>query len=465
MPSAQCLVPNASCPPMPYSRNLWLVSWTSLLNDISSDMVYPLIGFFLTGSLGASAVVVGIIEGVAESLACFLKVGAGWWSDRVRHRKWFAVAGYAISVIGKALNAFAPAWGMVLAGRSLDKVGKGVRTAPRDALIAEEADPQHRGRAFGFHKAMDTTGAVLGVLIAYAALMWLGGSEQTVRQLMVVSLVPSILAIGVLMLVREKRVAPPPNTGAESAREAGQSMVARREASGEPLASSSAHEMGGPTKADTADPPRPPRALSLHPLKAWRALTPRLRAFYIIWFVFNLGASSDMFLFLWAHQLGATIPQVVLMYLAFNIVNALTSEPAGRLSDRVGRRAVLASGCAMYALVYAGFALCHGLEPDRAVAALFALFAIYGVQRALTDGVAKALVADLCPKDAKATALGLLDMLAGVGVLLASIVAGLLWEGAGAASMMWFGAGCAGLATLGLIVTQSTPRGATAPRP
>jgi MFS family permease len=418
---------------MRYSRNLWLVSWTSLLNDISSEMVYPLIGFFLTGSLGASALVVGIIEGVAESLACFLKVGSGWWSDHLRHRKWFAVAGYAISVVGKAFNALAPGWGLVLAGRSLDKVGKGVRTAPRDALIAEEADPAHRGRAFGFHKAMDTTGAVLGVIIAYAALMWLGGGVETVRRLMMFSLVPSILAIGVLMLVREKRVTGPSATGFRAA------------------------------DARAAGPPK--AAVSIHPIRAWRALTPRLRAFFGVWFVFNLGASSDMFLFLRARDVGATIPQVVLMYLVFNIVNAVTSEPAGLLSDRIGRRAVLAAGCAMYALVYAGFALV-GTVPSgtAALGALFTLFGIYGLQRALTDGVAKALVADLCPKDAKATALGLLDMLAGVGVLLASVVAGLLWDSAGANATLWFGAACAGVGAVGLVVVLGKPGAAVGSR-
>ncbi len=410
---------------MRISRNLWLVSWTSLLNDISSEMVYPLIGFFLTGSLGASALVVGIIEGIAESLACFLKVGSGWWSDRLRNRKWFAVAGYAVSIVGKAFNALAPGWGMVLAGRSLDKVGKGIRTAPRDALIAEEADPAHRGRAFGFHKAMDTTGAVLGVVIAYAALVWLGGSEETVRRLMVVSLVPSVLAIFVLMLVREKR------------RESG----VGGEESGR--ASKSAGIVSRP---------------SIHPVRAWRALPGRLRAFYIVWFIFNLGASSDMFLFLRAHGAGASIPQVVLMYLVFNIINAAASEPAGRLSDRVGRRRVLACGCGLYALVYAGFAMVDTVPQGNAVAMLFVLFGVYGVQRALTDGVAKALVADLCPPDAKATALGLLDMLAGVGVLLASIVAGWLWDEHGAGAMLWLGAGWARVGAGGVLVVKGERR-------
>lgn len=418
---------------MRISRNLWLVSWTSLLNDVSSEMVYPLIGFFLTGSLGASAVVVGVIEGIAESLACFLKVGSGWWSDRLRHRKWFAVAGYAVSIVGKALNALAAGWGMVLAGRSLDKVGKGIRAAPRDALIAEEADPAHRGRAFGFHKAMDTAGAVIGVIVAYLALLWLGGSEETVRRLMLVSLGPSILAIFVLMMVREKR-------GGRG------SGVGSRESGGEGSAS---------------------KPTSIHPVRAWRALSGRLRAFYIVWFIFNVGASSDMFLFLRAHDAGATIPQVVLMYLVFNIVNALTSEPAGRLSDRVGRRNVLAAGCGMYALVYAGFAMVRppdaGESGTGALTALFVLFGVYGLQRALTDGVAKALVADLCPKDAKATALGLLDMLAGVGVLLASVAAGWLWESRGAVAMLWFSAACAGVGAVGVLVVMGGLR-STAPR-
>ncbi len=394
---------------MRYSRNLWLVSLTSLLNDISSEMVYPLIGFFVTGSLGAPAAVVGVIEGVAESLASFLKIASGWWSDGIQHRRNFAVAGYVISILGKCLLAFASVWGLVLGGRALDKVGKGVRTAPRDALIAEEADPAHRGRAFGFHRAMDTAGAVIGVVIAYVALTRFGGTGELVPTLLKVSLIPAVLAVMVLSLVREK-----------------------------------------PARGTPGKKP----AMSLHPVKGWRSLTPRLRAYLIVWFVFNLGASSDLFLFLAAQRAGASIPQVVLMYLAFNVVAAACSEGAGRVSDKLGRRALLVTGGSMYAAIYAGFAwVTLSTDAHGAVPVLFGLFALYGLQRALTDGVAKALVADLAPPDAKATVLGLHDMLVGVGVLSASAIAGALWDAEGPAIALGFGAVCAGLGALGLGVT------------
>lgn len=402
---------------MRISRNLWLVSITSLLNDVSSEMVYPLIGFFLTGSLGASPLVVGIIEGISESLASFLKIASGWWSDRIRHRKNFAIAGYAISIVGKSLLGFAWIWGVVLGGRVLDKVGKGVRTAPRDALIADEADPAHHGRAFGFHRMMDTSGAVLGVVLALLALRAWGESEHTVRTLLRLSLVPSIIAVGVLMLVREKR-----------------------------------HEA-----PDAAGTPR--RPFPLHPVKAWHAMTPRLRAFMGVWFLFNLGASSDMFLFLRAKDAGATIPQVVAMYLVFNVVCAAASEPAGRLSDRIGRRTVLVTGCGLYGVVYALFAWSTSRPHDDAtLPILFAFFALYGIQRALTEGVAKALIADLSPPQSKATMLGLHECLVGIAVLLASLIAGFLWESAGHSSPFWFAAVCAatGAAGLSLVLVGKT---------
>lgn len=397
---------------MKISRNLWLVSLTSLLNDISSEMVYPLIGFFVTGTLGAPAGLVGVIEGIAESLASFLKLASGWWSDRVRHRRNFAVAGYAISIAGKCLLAFASAWGAVLAGRGLDKVGKGVRTAPRDALIAEEADPAHHGRAFGFHRAMDTAGAALGVVIAYGALERFGGSGDLVPTLLKISIVPAVLGVLVLMLVKERRR--------------------------EPVAPAA-------------------RPASLHPLRAWRALPSRLRGFLGVWFVFNLGASSDVMLFLTAHRAGATIPQVVLMYLVFNVFAAGLSHWAGRRSDRIGRKGTLVWSCAMYGVLYAGFAYVawHGEpeQPGRWVGVLFVLFALYGVQRALSEGVAKALVADLAPGEAKATVLGLHELLVGVGVLCAGVIAGAMWEASGPAVALGFGGACGVVGAVGLMFT------------
>jgi len=352
-------------------RNVILLGLTSLLTDISSEMVYPLLPFFLTATLGASPAVLGLIEGIAESTASLLKVFSGYLSDRLRRRLPLAILGYAGSVAGKILLVLAGGWGTVLAGRVVDRIGKGIRTAPREKRSRRSVRPAARGRAFGLHRAMDTAGAAAGVLLAYWFLVTDAGGYT---QIFAWSIIPALLGVLILVLVREHR-------------------------------------------------PQAPAALQ-PPSFRWSILPRRLRVFLIIVMVFTLGNSSNTFLLLRAHALQFTAADVLLLYLVYNAAYACCSYPAGRLSDLIGRRNLLIAGYLSYALVYLGFALLgDGTQPWI----LWALFAAYGIYSALTEGVEKALVADLAPAEHRATAIGLHATIVGVGLLPASFIAGQIW--------------------------------------
>ncbi len=394
---------------MRIGRTLLLVSLTSLLTDVSTEMVYPVLPLFLVMQLGAAPWIVGLIEGIGESLASLVKLGSGYWSDRLSRRKPLAVGGYAGSTAGKVALYLAFAWPMVLVGRVVDRIGKGVRTAPRDALIAESVDRKFLGRAFGFHRTMDTIGATIGVLLAYLVyVFWInrhGGAAAAVdgsgvdyRPLFLISLIPAALGVLMLLGVRE---APP--------------SLKRKEAQPFPL--------------------RP---------SAFRALPVRLKLFLAVTFVFALGNSSNQFLFLRANSVGHPQETVILLYLVYNITYALGAYPAGFLSDRIGRKRLLVAGYAVYGLTYVGFALLP--QPWMA----WGLFAVYGLYIAMTEGVEKALVAELSPKDAKATVLGLHAAAVGIGLFPASLLAGGLWGWLGAPAPFWLGGGLGLLAAAAL---------------
>ncbi len=380
--------------------NVIILGLTSFLTDISSEMVYPLLPLYLTSArIGATPAIVGLIEGFAESIASLLRVFSGYWSDRLQQRKPMAIIGYSGSVLGKVLLFLSSSWPLVLGGRLVDRFGKGIRTAPRDALIAESADAKSRGNAFGLHRAMDSAGASVGVIVSYILFVSLNDDFGSVFLL---SIIPAVLGVFVLFLVREKIA---------------------------------------PRRAEAAKPPREAWWRGLG--QRWRALDRRLKVFLVIVFVFTLGNSSNQFLLLRAKDRGFSDATVILMYLVFNLVYALISWPAGRLSDRVGRKPLLVAGYATYGLVYLGFAI---LAPS----ALWGLFAVYGVHIALTEGVEKALVADMAPKDLRATLIGLHATFTGIGLLPASVLAGFLWTTFGAAAPFYFGGAMGGLAALAL---------------
>jgi MFS family permease len=378
--------------------NIIILGIASFLTDVSTEMVYPLLPLYLTSArIGATPVLVGLIEGFAESIASLLRVFSGAWSDRIQKRKPIAILGYASSTIGKVVLYFSTTWVWVFAGRLADRFGKGIRTAPRDALIADSTTEQNRGSAFGLHRALDTAGASLGVILAYLLFVSNGTEFSTI---FVLSLIPAALGVGVLFFVREQR----------------------------------------PSRF-----PKPGRSVWWSDLGAhWRALDRRLKFFLGIIFIFALGNSSNQFLLLRAQDLGFDIATIILMYLVFNLVYALGSFPLGRLSDRIGRKRLLVLGYLTYGAVYFGFALASPL-------ALWGLFATYGLYYALTEGVEKALVSDIAPQKVRATLIGLHATFVGVGLLPASALAGFLWNAFGASAPLYFGGGMGVLAAIALL--------------
>jgi MFS family permease len=349
-------------------QNVRALGWISFANDLGSELAYPIVPLFLKSVLGASFAVVGVIEGVAEGVAVGLRGVSGWLSDRGggRRKPWI-VAGYGLTSFSRPLLAAANAWGIVLGARLVDRAGKAARTAPRDALIKDSTPPPLLGAAFGYHRAMDTAGAVIGPLVAVALL----AAGMSLRTVLWVAVVPGILTLVLLRAIRE--------------------------------APQSEHEEALPTG--------PARHL---PMSFWVALG--------IWIVFSLGNSSDVFLILRAKDLGLGFTLTVLAYAAYNLVYSGLSWPLGALSDRVPRARVLAGGLAVFALVYLGFAF----APDEW--AVWPLFAVYGTYIAATEGVARAWVGDRAPNRLAGTAYGLFAAATGGALLVASIAAGLLWS-------------------------------------
>lgn len=386
--------------------NIIMAGLTSLFTDISTEMVYPLLPMFLTTTLGATPAIVGIIEGIAESVASILKVFSGALSDKLGRRKPLAIGGYSLSVLGKILLFLAGSWPVVLIGRVVDRLGKGIRTAPRDALIAESSEEGKRGAAFGLHRFMDTFGASAGIILAYYFLTAYKGDYKSV---FLYSIVPAVLGVAFLFFVQERA----------------------QGRSSEPSAA----------RTDDFSAARPRRHVNL---LDWSKLDPRLKSFLLVVFLFTLGNSSNQFLLLRAGNLGFEPAAVILLYLTYNLVYTLVSYPAGRLSDRIGRRTLLVLGYLAYGIVYLGFALASKAST------LWYLFAAYGIYIGFTEGVEKALVADIAPPDQRATVIGLHATLVGIGLLPASALAGFLWNTLGPRAPFFFGGATGVAAALGL---------------
>ncbi len=380
--------------------NVVVLGIVSFLTDVSSEMVYPLIPLYLK-SIGASSSIIGFIEGLAESIASLLRVFSGYWSDKAQQRKPLTIAGYSASALGKLILFLSTTWHLVLVGRLADRFGKGIRTAPRDALIADSTDPKQRGHAFGLHRALDSAGASLGVVVAYLFLISL---HAQYRDIFLLSLIPGALGVLALFFVREQIVKRAP-------------AAANNRQSKEPWWTN----LGA----------------------RWRALDRKLKTFLVIVFIFALGNSSNQFLLLRGQNLGFDSATVLLMYLLYNVVQSLGAWPAGRLSDRIGRKTLLVFGYLAYGIVYFGFAVASPM-------ALWGLFAVYGVYIALTEGVEKALVSDIAPPDLRATLIGLHATFTGIGLLPASLIAGFLWDTLGPAATFYFGSGMGLLAALAL---------------
>ncbi len=362
-------------------RNVWVVTLTSFLTDVSSEMVLNLVPLFLANVLGVKTSVIGLIEGLAETTASLLKLFSGGLSDLLGQRKWLTVAGYTLSTIAKPFLYLATSWVGVLGVRVADRIGKGIRTAPRDALVADSINEHQRGMAFGLHRAGDTAGAALGLLIALA-IVWSaqGGNldltHQTFQTVVLWSIIPAVLAVLVLAIFTQE------------------------------------------VRPKTAKPATPPK-LSL------AGFDSRFKAFLLIVVIFTLGNSSDAFIILRGQERGLSVLAVMGMLVTFNVVYAVVSGPAGVLSDRIGRRRLIIGGWLTYSLIYLGFALASSGKQ------VWLLYAIYGLYYGLTEGSTKALVADLVPLELRGTAYGVYNASVGITALPASFIAGLLWQGVG----------------------------------
>ena len=376
----------------PIPKNVVWLGFVSLFNDMASEMIYPIIPIFLTAVLGAPMAVVGMIEGIAESTASLLKVFSGWISDLVGRRKPLTVFGYAVSTLSKIILATAYVWPMVLLGRLVDRFGKGVRVAARDALIADSTTEGMRGAVFGFHRMMDTLGAVGGPLIAIALISLLNSNY---RLIFLISFIPALIGVLILQFfVQDVR------------------------------------------------PATPKEKIKI----SWNGFGAKFNLFLIVSLVFSLGNSSDVFLILRSKDLGLTASLVVLAYVVYNIFYALFSYPAGVLSDKIGFKKVLLAGFFIFALVYAGFGMTH--NPHM----VWPLFAVYGFYIAFTDGVSKAYISNITPKERVGTAIGLYYTVTGVAVLFASLMAGWLWSAFGPAYTFYYGSVTALLACLLFII-------------
>ena len=428
------------------TRNVIALGLVSFFTDISSELLVYLIPLYLANVLAATPTIIGVVEGVTESASAFLKLGSGWLSDRLGRRKTLVLTGYSTSVAAKALYLLATAWPVVLAARLGDRIGKGIRTAPRDALIADSTPPESRGRAFGLHRALDTAGALVGVTGAAIVVTLLQGDAATLdgdtfRALVVVALVPGVIALIVLGLaVRD--VPAPPRPATASTLGGPRPAVAAAPAGLEPIDA-------GPGAISAAPAGRPIERRSLR-----RRLDAFPTAFWL--FVgasalFTLGNSSDAFISLRSQSLGIAVRDILLMVIAFNFTNVIVAWPVGALSDRVGRRGLIAVAWSIYAVTYLGLALASPGFP------VVILWALYGVYYGVSDAVGKALVADVVPPAQRATGYGILNMVTGLVLLPASILAGLLWDGVGPHAPFWFGAGCAAAAVvlLGFIHRRS----------
>lgn len=370
--------PRASLKQLP--RNIWAVGFTSFFMDISSEMVLNILPLFLANVLGVQTSIIGLIEGLAEATASILKLFSGWLSDKLGGRKWLAVTGYGLSALVKPFFYFASTWELIAGVRWADRVGKGIRTAPRDALVADSATQETRGLAFGFHRAMDTAGAMIGILIA-VLVVWLAQkntldlARTTFQSVVLISLLPAFLAVFSLAV------------GAKDI----------------------------PVKGQRAAP-----KFSL------RGMGKPFTTFLVIVSIFTLGNSSDAFLILRAQNLGISVTGILVMLAVFNLVYALVSTPAGILSDRLGRRRLIIGGWLVYAAIYLGFA------GAQSAWQIWCLYVAYGLYYGLAYGSANALVADLVPENLRGTAYGTYNATIGILAFPASFIAGLLWQGAGA---------------------------------
>jgi MFS family permease len=389
-----------------FHPNVFFLGLVSLLTDVSSEMIFTLVPLFVKNVLGGGGVIVGLIGGLSESFDAIFRIFSGRISDRFQKRKLLAVIGYSFSTAVKPFMLLANAWGGVLGVRFGDRIGKGIRSSPRDALIADSVDAKVRGKSFGFHRAMDTSGAVLGLAAAAVIIYALQGTDLTLMDntyhwLVIAGIIPAVLAVVLLIGFVQEKVHP---------------------------------SSASPKAGDTAAPSVQKQEFS-----------GQFKLFLIIMGIFTLGNSSDFFIVLRAQNLQVNVLEITVMLVLFNITYALVATPAGIISDKLGRRKVIIVGWTVYALVYLGFALV------TSVWSIWVLFAAYGIYYGIVEGVARAYVADIVPAERRGTAYGYYQGVVGLMLLPASVLAGVLWDTVNTSAPFYLGAGLAFLAMLGLL--------------
>lgn len=364
--------------------NIFFLGLISFFTDIATEMVYPLIPLYLTTAFGATPALVGVIEGIAESLASLLKVFSGYITDRFQKKKAVAFVGYSTGIIYKLALLIAGSWAGILSARVIDRIGKGIRTAPRDVLVSESADKNNMGKAFGLHKALDMAGTAIGILITYFLLRNASG-DFDYKKLFLFSIIPSVVGLCMFLFVKEKKE---------------------------------------------------PHVIKQHE-PFWnnvKKIDSQLKLYLLVVFLFTLGNSSNAFLLLKAKAVGFDDVDVILLYFIFSITAAFLSVPFGRMSDKIGRKRLLVSGYFVFTVVYLGFAFATGRT------FMTAMFVLYGVYTAMITGVERAFVAEISPKELKGTMLGLHSTIAGIALLPASVIAGVLWSTFGDTVPFMFGA-------------------------
>ena len=382
-------------------RNIIMLGLVSFFSDISAEMVYPIIPLYLSSVYGATPALIGVIEGIAESLASLLKVFSGFITDKRGKKKQIAFVGYAAGLVYKAMLIFAGSWVGVLAARVIDRIGKGIRTAPRDVMVSESADINHMGKAFGIHKALDMAGSALGIFASY----WLlknGGNSFQYKELFAVSAIPALLGLLMFFFIKEKK-----RERAAVKRESFWKNISR--------------------------------------------LDGQLKLYLAAAFVFTLGNSSNTFLLLRARNVGFGDADIILLYFVFNLTASLLSIPLGRLSDRIGRKSLLVAGYLVFSAVYLGFAL------GGSKALIIVTFILYGLYTAMIAGVERALIAEISPAELKGTMLGLHSTIVGIALLPASMIAGLLWSWLGAPAPFIFGSAMSLAAAIALQIFMKGP--------
>ncbi|MGD0885673.1 MAG: MFS transporter [Thermodesulfovibrionales bacterium] len=383
-----------------FGRNVFITGLVSLFMDISSEMIYPLVPLFLSSVLGVNKSIIGLIEGIAESTASLLRVFSGWFSDRLGRRKGFMVFGYSISTLSRPMTALAANWHTILGARFIDRFGKGIRTAPRDAIIAESTDGAFLGRAFSFQRSMDTMGAVIGPSLAF---LFLAVFSNDYRRVFWLSMVPGFIAVClIIFFIKEER------------------------------------------KSSSMRSERPKLTLE--------NFDGRFRLFLVITTLFAVGNSSDVFLILRAQQRGIPAHLIPILYLVFNIIYSISAIPAGIAADRFGKKRIILLGFVVFAIVYFGFAVA------RDAAAIWVLFSLYGLFMGLTDGTQKAFLATMIPPDFEATGFGIYYTAVGLAMFPASLIGGWLWDHVSPSATFYYGAITAVSSSILFVVFMVTTR-------